>query len=217
MNMTNDTRHPTPDTRTDDDTRHPTPDTFESQNRLEETYRTLLSEIGEDPEREGLAKTPHRAAQAMRFITSGYQTDLKTIVNGAVFEADADDMIICRDIEFFSTCEHHLFPFFGHANIAYIPNGKIIGLSKLARITDMFARRLQVQERMTVQIAKAVQEAINPLGVGVVIEAKHMCMMARGVEKKCSDMVTSHVLGSFRTDRATRAEFINLLDKQRHS
>jgi len=199
------------------DTRHPTPQNPNSLDRLEETYRTLLTEIGEDPEREGLVKTPYRAAKAMRFITSGYETDLKTIVNGAIFEADADDMIICRDIEFFSMCEHHLFPFFGHANIAYIPNGKIIGLSKLARITDMFARRLQVQERMTVQIAKAVEEAVSPLGVGVVIEAKHMCMMARGVEKKCSDMVTSHVLGSFRTDRATRAEFMNLLDKQRRS
>ena len=185
------------------------------QTRLEDAYHTVLEEIGEDPAREGLAKTPHRAAEAMRFVTSGYHTDLKTIVNGAIFSEAADDMIMCRDIEFFSMCEHHLFPFFGRASIAYIPNGKIIGLSKLARITDMFARRLQVQERMTVQIADAVQEALNPLGVGVVIEAKHMCMMARGVEKKASDMVTSHVLGTFRTDRGTRAEFMNLLGKQR--
>jgi len=183
--------------------------------RLEDVYRALLEGLGEDTEREGLVKTPHRAAEAMRFITSGYHENLETIVNGAVFHEDADDMIICRDIEFFSMCEHHLFPFFGHAHIAYIPNGSIIGLSKLARITDMFARRLQVQERMTVQIAEAVQETLHPLGVGVVIEAKHMCMMARGVEKKCSDMVTSHVLGSFRTDRGTRSEFMNLLGRQR--
>lgn len=181
--------------------------------RLDAAYRTVLEELGEDPEREGLVKTPHRAAEAMRFITSGYAQDVTSVVNGAIFNEDADDMIMCRNIEFFSMCEHHLFPFFGHAHIAYIPNGKIIGLSKLARITDMFARRLQVQERMTVQIAQAIQEVLQPLGVGVVIEAKHMCMMARGVEKKASDMVTSHVLGSFRTDRATRAEFMNLLGK----
>jgi GTP cyclohydrolase I len=187
------------------------------ETKLEDAYRTVLQELGEDPNREGLVRTPKRAADAMRFITKGYREDLQTIVNGAIFTEDADDMIMCRDIEFFSMCEHHLFPFFGHANIAYIPNGKIIGLSKLARITDMFARRLQVQERMTVQIAEAIQEVLQPLGVGVVIEAKHMCMMARGVEKKASDMVTSHVLGSFRTDRSTRAEFMNLLGKQRNS
>ena len=183
------------------------------ESKLEGAYRLVLEELGERPEREGLVKTPHRAAEAMRYITSGYKTDLKSIVNGAIFKEDADDMIMCRNIEFFSMCEHHLFPFFGHAHIAYIPNGRIIGLSKLARITDMFARRLQVQERMTVQIAEALQEVLQPLGVGVVIEAKHMCMMARGVEKKASDMITSHVLGSFRTDRATRAEFMNLLGK----
>jgi GTP cyclohydrolase I len=181
--------------------------------RLEEAYRVILEELGETPEREGLVKTPHRAAEAMRFITSGYTKDLYEIVNGAIFTEDADDMIMCRNIEFFSMCEHHMFPFWGHTHIAYIPNGKIIGLSKLARITDMFARRLQVQERMTVQIAEAIQEVLQPLGVGVVIEAKHMCMMARGVEKKASDMVTSHVLGSFRTDRSTRSEFMNLLGK----
>ena len=185
------------------------------ETKLEGAYRAVLEELGEDPEREGLTKTPHRAAEAMRFITSGYNMDLQSIVNGAIFNEDADDMIMCRHIEFFSMCEHHMFPFFGHVSIAYIPNGKIIGLSKLARITDMFARRLQVQERMTLQIASAVQEALQPLGVGVVIEAKHMCMMARGVEKKASDMVTSHVLGTFRTDRGTRAEFMNLLGKPR--
>jgi GTP cyclohydrolase I len=185
------------------------------KSRLEEIYAALLEEVGEDPEREGLIKTPHRAAEAMRYITKGYREDLNEIVNGAVFHEESDDMVIVRDIEFFSMCEHHLFPFFGHANIAYIPDGKIIGLSKLARITDMFARRLQVQERMTVQIADAVQEILQPRGVAVVLEAKHLCMMARGVEKKSSDMVTSHVLGVFRTDRGTRSEFMNLLGNRR--
>lgn len=179
--------------------------------RLEEVYHALLEEVGEDPEREGLLKTPHRAAEAMHFMTHGYHQSLEEIVNGAIFHEESDDMVIVRDIEFFSLCEHHLLPFYGFANIAYIPNGKIIGLSKLARITDMFARRLQVQERMTAQVANAVQEILQPQGVAVVLQAKHLCMMARGVEKKSSDMVTSHVLGSFRSDRATRAEFMNLL------
>ena len=181
------------------------------QSRLEELYAAVLKEIGEDPEREGLVRTPHRIAEAMQFMTRGYREDLDRIVNGAIFHQESDDMVIVRDIEFFSMCEHHLLPFFGHANIAYIPDGKIIGLSKLARITDMFARRLQVQERLTVQIAEAVQEILQPKGVAVVLAARHLCMMARGVEKKSSDMVTSHVLGVFRNDRGTRAEFMNLL------
>jgi len=179
--------------------------------RLEEIYYAILEEIGEDPEREGLVKTPHRAAEAIRFLTGGYKKDLDTIVNGAIFHEDSDNMVIVRDIEFYSTCEHHLIPFFGRVHIAYIPNGKIIGLSKLARITDMFARRLQVQERMTVEIAEAIQKVLQPNGVAVVAEAQHLCMMARGVEKQNSNMVTSHVLGVFRTDRATRSEFMNLL------
>ncbi len=183
--------------------------------KLEELYLNVIEELGEDPTREGLLKTPHRVAEAMEFITSGYHQNLEEIVNGAIFNEETDDMVIVRNIEFFSMCEHHMLPFFGHANIAYIPNGKIIGLSKLARITDMFARRMQVQERLTVQIADAVQTILQPKGVAVVIEAKHLCMMARGVEKKSSDMVTSHVLGLFRTDRATRAEFMNLIGRQR--
>ena len=186
------------------------------KSRMEEIYAALLEEVGEDPEREGLVRTPYRAAEAMRYITRGYEQDLNETVNGALFHEDSDDMIIVRDVEFFSICEHHLFPFYGYANIAYIPDGTIIGLSKLARITDMFARRLQVQERLTVQIADAIQEVLKPKGVAVVLEAKHLCMMARGVEKKSSDMVTSHVLGVFRSDRATRAEFMNLLANRRN-
>ncbi len=183
------------------------------KDHLEEIYYGLLEQIGEDPEREGLIKTPHRAAEALKFMTQGYETKLEDIVNGALFHEKSDDMVIVRDIEFFSNCEHHLLPFFGRCNIAYIPNGTIIGLSKLARITDMFSRRLQVQERLTTQIAEAIQEVLKPRGVAVVIEAKHMCMMARGVEKQASDMVTSHVLGVFRDDKDTRMEFMNLLRK----
>ena len=182
--------------------------------RLEEVYFAMLEEVGEDPEREGLIKTPHRAAEALKFLTQGYTQSLEEIVNGAIFHEAHDDMVIVRDIEYFSSCEHHLLPFFGSVNIAYIPDGKIIGLSKLARITDMFARRLQVQERLTAQIAEAIQEVLQPKGVAVVCEGKHMCMMARGVEKHCSDMVTSHVLGVFREDRGTRQEFMSLLSRK---
>lgn len=182
--------------------------------RLEEVYFAMLEEVGEDPEREGLIKTPHRAAEALKFLTQGYSQDLESIVNGAIFHEEHDDMVIVRDIEYYSMCEHHLLPFYGRVNIAYIPNGKIIGLSKLARITEMFARRLQVQERLTAQIAEAIQEVLQPQGVAVVCEGKHMCMMARGVEKHCSDMVTSHVLGVFREDRGTRQEFMSLLNRK---
>lgn len=179
---------------------------------LESLYRTLLLEVGEDPEREGLIKTPHRAAEAMKYVTRGYEESLEAVVNGAIFHENSDDMIVVRDIEFFSLCEHHLFPFFGTVSIGYIPDGRIIGLSKLARITDMYARRLQVQERLTVQIADAVQQTLQPKGAGVVIRAQHLCMMARGVEKQGVEMLSSHVLGVFRSDRSTRAEFIELVN-----
>ena len=181
---------------------------------LEEIYRSLIVAAGEDPEREGLLKTPARAAKALGFMTQGYKTDLKTIVNDAIFSENSDDMVIVRDIEFFSMCEHHLLPFYGYAHIAYIPDGKIIGLSKMARITDMFSQRLQVQERLTAQIAEAINETLSPKGVAVVMEGKHLCMMARGVEKQNSNMVTSHVLGVFREDRSTRSEFMNLLRRR---
>ena len=150
------------------------------KSRLEQIFSALLEEVGEEPDREGLIKTPYRAAEAMRYITQGYDQKLEDVVNGAVFHESSDDMVICRNIEFFSMCEHHLFPFYGHVSIGYIPDGKIIGLSKLARISDMFSRRLQVQERLTVQIAEAIQTILQPKGVGVVIDGKHLCMMARG-------------------------------------
>lgn len=179
---------------------------------LEALYGSLLDQLGEDPEREGLLKTPHRAAEAMKFMTQGYKQSLDEVINDALFHEDGDDMVVVRNVEFFSLCEHHLLPFYGRAHIAYIPDGVIIGLSKIARITDLFARRLQVQERLTKQIAEAIQDILHPKGVGVVLEAKHLCMMARGVEKQCSDMVTSHVLGEFRDNPATRAEFMSMLD-----
>lgn len=182
---------------------------------MERSYRTILEAVGENPEREGLLKTPHRAAEAMRFLTSGYEMDLNTVLNDAIFEEDCDDMVIVRDIEFYSNCEHHMLPFFGHAHVAYIPNGKIVGLSKVARIVEMFARRLQVQERMTQQIAQAMQEALHPRGVAVVTEARHLCMMMRGVEKQSSSTISSHVIGEFRNNPTTRAEFLRLLEVRR--
>ncbi len=178
---------------------------------LENLYRELIVGLGEDPEREGLVKTPHRAAEAMKYLTKGYQQDVAEVLNGAIFEEPIKDMVIVRDIEFYSLCEHHLLPFFGKAHVAYIPNGRIIGISKVARLVDVFARRLQVQERMTVQIAEALEEALNPIGVGVVLEAKHLCMMARGVEKQNSFVTTSSMRGQFLEDRRTRAELLDLL------
>jgi GTP cyclohydrolase IA len=178
---------------------------------MEDLFRGLLERIGEDPQREGLLKTPQRASEALRFLTRGYDQDVETVLNGAIFEEEIDDMIIVKDVEFYSLCEHHLLPFYGRCHVGYLPNGKIVGLSKIARLVDMFARRLQVQERLTHQIAHALQEAIQPRGVAVVMEARHLCMMARGVEKQSSSMVTSAVLGAFRNDRGPRAEFMQLV------
>lgn len=178
---------------------------------MDEHYRAIIETIGEDPEREGLVKTPDRAAKAFRFLTSGYEMDLETVLNGAVFHEEHESMVIVRDIEFYSMCEHHLLPFFGQAHVAYIPHGKIIGLSKVARVVDMFARRLQVQERLTQQIADAIEHAIQPQGVAVVLEAQHLCMMTRGVQKQGSLMVTSSVSGEFHEDEKTRMEFFQLL------
>jgi GTP cyclohydrolase I len=171
----------------------------------------ILRAVGEDPGREGLLKTPRRAAEARGFLTSGYRTRLKDILNGALFTVKYDEMVIVKDIEFFSLCEHHLLPFFGKVHVAYLPRDKVIGLSKVPRIVDMFARRLQLQERLTQQIAQCVAEAINPLGVGVIAEARHFCMMMRGVEKQHSGAVTSAMLGAFRNHKETRDEFLSLV------
>lgn len=177
---------------------------------MEEYYKNIIFDVGENVEREGLIGTPKRAAKAMEFLTQGYNQDLETIVNGALFPSDGDDMVIVKDIELYSLCEHHLLPFFGRCHIGYIPNGKVLGLSKFARITDMFARRFQVQENLTRQIAEAVEKVTNAKGVGVVIEAQHLCMMMRGVEKQNSSTRTSVMLGAFRKSQNTRQEFLRL-------
>jgi GTP cyclohydrolase I len=171
----------------------------------------ILEQLGEDPHREGLLKTPDRAAKAMRYLTRGYASNLSKIVNGALFEAEVDEMVIVRDIEYFSLCEHHMLPFNGRVHVAYLPDKKIIGLSKIPRIVDMYARRLQVQERLTQQIAESLQEVLGARGVGVIAEGKHFCMMMRGVEKQCSTTTTSAMLGEFRTSKSTRDEFLSLL------
>jgi GTP cyclohydrolase I len=171
----------------------------------------LLKEIGEDPEREGLKRTPERVAKAWEFLTRGYRQDPKALVNEAIFQEDTSEMVLVRDIDFFSLCEHHLLPFFGKAQVAYVPDGKIIGLSKLARLVDMYARRLQVQERLTRQIAETLNEELSPAGVAVVMEAEHMCMQMRGVEKQNSIAVTSCMLGVFRDNLATRSELLTLI------
>ena len=178
---------------------------------MEKLYKQIISEIGEDVDREGLADTPKRAAKAMAFLTSGYQTRLDEIINGAVFSSDADDMVIVKNIELYSMCEHHLLPFIGKCHVAYLPNGKVLGLSKVARIVDMYARRLQIQEQLTTQIADSILEVTGAKGVAVVVEAKHLCMMMRGVEKQNSQMTTSSMLGQFRKNAETRAEFLSLL------
>jgi len=174
-------------------------------------YKELLTHIGEDPEREGLLNTPDRAAKAMEFLTKGYREKLADVINDAVFTVEDNHMVIVKDIELYSLCEHHMLPFFGKCHIGYIPEGKVLGVSKLARIVDLFARRLQLQERLTNQVATSLMDTLAPEGVGVVIEAKHLCMMMRGVEKQNSCMVTSAMLGSFRRDRSTRNEFLQLI------
>jgi GTP cyclohydrolase I len=179
--------------------------------RVKELIHELLVEIGEDPEREGLLKTPERVAKAYEYLCSGYYTDERTIINDAVFESCANNMIITRNIELYSLCEHHMLPFFGKCHIGYIARGHVLGVSKLARLVDHFARRLQIQERLTAEIARAIQDAVDAEGVGVIVEARHLCMMMRGVEKQDSIMTTSSVLGSFHDDPATRAEFLNLV------
>ncbi|MFN7096697.1 MAG: GTP cyclohydrolase I FolE [Gammaproteobacteria bacterium] len=182
--------------------------------KLEKLYHNLLVELGEDPQREGLQRTPHRAAKAMEFLTSGYHHKLEDIINDAIFESHNDDMVIIKDIELYSMCEHHLLPFIGRCHVAYIPTGKVLGLSKIARIVDLFARRLQIQENLTKQIAECILEVTAAEGIGVIIEAKHLCMMMRGVEKQNSTMTTSVMLGSFRDDASTRNEFLNLIAKR---
>ena len=178
---------------------------------MEKHVREILKELGEDPTREGLIKTPERVAEMLRELTSGQNVDLDKLIGGSVFSSDTNDMVIVKDIELYSMCEHHLLPFFGKAHIGYIPNGKVIGISKIARIVDVFSKRLQIQERLTRQIAETVLKFTDALGVGVVLEAKHLCMMMRGVEKQNSTVVTSSVLGEFHDDASTRAEFFSLV------
>lgn len=182
-------------------------------NALSDLYSKVITELGEDINREGLLDTPKRAAKAMQFLTSGYEQSLDDIVNNAVFESDNDEMVVVSDIEMYSMCEHHMLPFIGKVHIGYLPNGKVLGLSKFARITDMFARRLQIQENLTKQIAEAVQQVTGARGVAVVVEARHMCMMMRGVEKQNSSMSSSVMLGAFRESQATRSEFLRLIGK----
>jgi len=183
----------------------------EQRLNLEEAVKAMLTQLGEDPTREGLQKTPSRVAESMKFLTKGYSEDVKSLFNGAVFKETYSEMVIVKDIDFFSLCEHHMLPFYGKVHVAYLPKGKILGLSKIPRLVDMFSRRLQVQERMTQQIAQSLFDVLRPNGVGVVCEARHLCMMMRGVEKQGSRATTSAMLGEFRTDLKTRAEFLTLI------
>jgi GTP cyclohydrolase I len=178
---------------------------------MQELIRKMLLEIGEDPDREGLVKTPERVAESMRFLTRGYGLDVRAEVNDAVFESDNSEMVLVRDIDFYSMCEHHMLPFFGRAHIAYLPKGRIVGLSKLARVVDVFARRLQVQENLTTEIGQCLQDVLQPEGVAVVLKAQHLCMMMRGVEKQNSVTVTSEMIGAFETNSSTRMEFLSLI------
>lgn len=183
---------------------------------IEAQVKLLLEELGEDPNREGLVRTPKRVAKAYEFLTQGYHKDVKSALNGAIFEEKYDEMVVVKDIDFFSLCEHHLLPFFGKVHIAYVPNGKIVGLSKIPRIVEIFSRRLQVQERMTQEIADTIDEFLQPKGVGVVSEARHMCMMMRGVEKQNSVATASAMHGLFKEDARTRSEFLNLISFKRY-
>jgi GTP cyclohydrolase I len=186
----------------------------ESSNEIAAHLREVLRGLGEDPGREGLVRTPERSERALKFLTSGYSADLDQIINSALFDVEYDEMVIVRDIEFFSMCEHHLLPFFGKMHVAYLPDKKVIGLSKIPRLVDAFARRLQIQERLTQQVAEVIQERVNPRGVAVVCEARHFCMMMRGVEKQHSGAITSAMLGAFRESKHTRDEFLSLIGQR---
>jgi GTP cyclohydrolase I len=194
-----------------------TPDTLQEVTlasiSTENLYRELLSRVGEDPTRDGLLETPKRMSKSMAFLTHGYTMDASEVLHDALFDVDYDEMVIVKDIEFYSMCEHHLLPFFGKAHIAYVPNGQVIGLSKIPRLVDMFARRLQVQERLTRQVADAIEEAIHPQGVAIILEAQHLCMMMRGVQKQHSSTTTSAMLGVFKTQLQTRNEFLSLVKR----
>ncbi len=183
----------------------------DSTDPIEPLVESMLKELGEQPARDGLQDTPRRVAKAMRFFTSGYQQDPKELLNDALFDVEYDEMVLVRDIDFYSLCEHHMVPFFGKAHVGYIPNKKVVGLSKIARIVEMFARRLQVQERLSMQVAEVLEEVLQPRGVGVVVEAKHLCMMMRGVEQQNSFAVTSSLRGEFESDSKTRSEFLELI------
>jgi GTP cyclohydrolase I len=187
----------------------------EDTGKIAELVRQMLVELGEDPEREGLRRTPERFEKALRFLTSGYKQDPEKLLNGAMFSVCYDEMVVVKDIEFYSLCEHHMLPFFGKCHVAYLPNKKVLGLSKVARLVNMFARRLQIQERLTSQIAQTISDQLSPQGVGVIIEARHLCMVMRGVEKQRSEAVTSAMLGVFRDNKQTRDEFLSLVGNGR--